>query len=134
MKVLKAFKNLFIISGYLFFIILILNIDQIKSEEIKLAATVILFIFIYIFMISELYNDIKDKAYVTRKALIVIDCMFLLVFSSLLIISEVDFGNPDPDFYWLKKSILTKTAYGLAFLEALKLFLKRERFHQNPAR
>ena len=51
MKVLKAFKNLFIISGYLFLIILILNIDQIKSEEIKLAATVILFIFIYIFMI-----------------------------------------------------------------------------------
>lgn len=134
MKILKAFKNLFIISSYLLFMILILNIDQIKSEEIKLAATVILLIIIYIFMISELYNDIKNKAYVTRKALIVTDCMFILVFSSLLIISEVSFGNPDPDLYWLKKSILSKIAYGLAFLEGLKLFLKRERFHQNPAR
>ena len=85
-------------------------------------------------MISELYNDIKNKNYVTRKALIVTDCMFLLVFSSLLIIHEAGFGNPDPELYWLKKSILTKTAYGLAFLEALKLFLKMERFHQNPAR
>ncbi len=134
MKVLKLLKNLFIISGYLIFMILIFNIDQIKSEEIKLAAMVILFIIIYILMISELYNDIKNKDYVTHKALIAIDCMFLLVFSSLLIINEVGFGNPDPELYWLKKSILTKTSYGLVFLEALKLFLKMERFHQNPTR
>lgn len=134
MKVLKLIKNIFIISGYLLFMILIFNIDQIKSEEIKLTAMVILFIIIYIFMITELYNDIKNKDYVTRKALIVADCMFLLVFSSLLIINEVGFGNPDPELYWLKKSVLTKITYGLVFLEALKLFLRMERFHQNPAR
>lgn len=134
MKIIKSLKSIFIISGYLFIMILIFNFDQIKSEALKLFATIFIFVIIYIVMICELYNDIKDKAYVTRKAFVVIDCIILLVFSSLLVISEVGIGNPDPDLYWLKKSILTKTALGLSFLEALKLFLKTERFHRKPDR
>lgn len=133
MKFVRFLKLFFILAACLFYIILLFQMDNIKSEVVKTVITAVGCILIYAFMIREFYMDLKDKRFVTRKVLIIIDAVILLAFSFLLVFNSIHFNKADTDFLWMRHSILSKAILTVSLLEGFKLILKGHWFEKDSA-
>jgi hypothetical protein len=133
MKLIKLIKSIFTLPVFIIGIamIMIIQVDKIHSEDIKAKIFAIVVTLFLIFFLLELYLDLTKNEFTTKKYIIIIDIINLVLFSVMCYFNFIKFNKLVEDFLWMRYKIISSSALILTLLEVLNSFLKRQRFEKN---
>lgn len=125
-KVLTNLPSILIIVA-----ILLLLINDKKSEEMNFSIGIIIVILILVVILLGLYKDIKNRKYSTANLIMIANIVEIIVFIALCYLHIKNVDKTNIELLWERAKNIKSLGLIMIFISVIKSILKSQRFEIN---